>query len=495
MDVGEKLLPASFFLRWQLSLEDRPRLFSGGLIRAKPIGGHMESESGNIQETDVCDLRAKPMETLGEAFADGSFIEPVHDPTDRDRLHLMIFDGQSAQIASRVQHEGRIYVSRAIDPSVARELHLPAEIHSNESVPELLADLVRLIQGFSGLPDNLARLVARLPLSTWVTDALDVAPSFEFIGPECRELKQLFGLLKCLCRHALLLTEVTAYGLCSLPTELGLTLLINQPELSEPAQRILNAARNREETLPRRGSLWRPFSSKAVHCTGYFQAWAIGAVRIPVIPIGRALPVLDKREMARIAGEFQPRLLSYRFAEYGKVQESGFDNSISEFATRATINSLAACTPEHKDLQAEIVGLVADQAAEIRQEKWTDPIVVQIESLLMSCHTPSEMAPYVGEITDKMKTIFSARGEERDFKPNQVSKMLRHLGLKLEPRDSRGVKLRLTESVRRKIHELAHNFGVPSIENRAPGCSHCAALGMNTGAASVRSDVATSESM
>jgi hypothetical protein len=433
----------------------------------------MKIENEEILKSDDSELPASPVETLGEVLADGTFIEPVRDPADQDAIALMKWGGESAEIGPRLEHGGRVYLAREVDPSIVRELYLRKDFYSSESAPELLDDLVRLFPEYSGQPDNSAKLLARFALSTWVMDALDVAPSVELIGPDCRELKQIFKLLKYLCRHALLLTEVTAPGLCSLPTDLGLTLLIDQPELSEPAERILNASRSREKTLPRRGTLWRPFCSKAVHCAG--QAGMIGAVRVPIIPLGRVLPPLDERELIRIANEFQPRLLSYRFASYAKVQAAHFDNAICDFATRETVNSLAACLPERADLQGEVVDLVADQAAEVRQENWLDPNVVLIESLLMSCHTPSETAPYVGQVTDVMMTIFSARGEERVFKPNQVSRLIRQLGLKLEPRNSQGVKLRLTEGVRRKIHELAHNFAVPSIENPLTGCADCAA--------------------
>ncbi len=436
----------------------------------------MRKKRGDTKKQNGCAIGAEPIETLSEAFHDGCFIEPVHDPADWNTLNLMLFDGESAEIAPRLEHRGRVYAAREVDRSVVRELCLPTELRPREPVRQLLADIVELIQRFSGLPDHHARLLARFPLATWVLKALRVAPYLLFVGPDSRELTQLLALLRCLCRHALELTELSAGGLCSLPMDADLTLLVDQPELSAPAQRILNASQKREPKLPHRGKLWRPFCAKAIHCAGYFQPWAIGAIKIPVIPVSRALPVLDEQELNRIAQGFQPRLLSYRFAVYAKVQAANPDNGICDFATRETVNSLAACTPEDADLQAEIVELAAGQAEEVLAARWTDPSIVLIESLLLSCHTPGEAGPYVGQVSDVMMTISSSRGEERVFKPNQVSRMIRQLGLKLEPRDSQGVKLRLTEAVRRRIHELARNFAVPSIENPVAGCADCAAL-------------------
>jgi hypothetical protein len=142
----------------------------------------MDIESVEAKKNGAAEFAPRPIETLGEAFVDGCFIEPVDDPFDRDSLTLMLFDGKSLEIAPRVEHRGRVYVVREVDPSIVRELYLPTEMHPNDSMPQLFADLVQLIQRFTGLPDNLARLVARIPLSTWVMDGLPAAPSVISLG-------------------------------------------------------------------------------------------------------------------------------------------------------------------------------------------------------------------------------------------------------------------------------------------------------------------------
>jgi hypothetical protein len=452
--------------------------------------------SGNDEKrhtTSVCDSPGKPIKTFGEVFTDGSFLEVARDPADHDALQLMFFDGETARIAPRVEHRRRVYFARDVAPSIVRELYLPSEVQPIDSVLQLFVCLVQLIQRFSGLPDNSARLVARIVLATWVVGAFPSAPSVLLVGPDSRELTQLFHLLKGLCRRALLLTEVNAGALHSLPMEMDLTLLIDQPELSEPAQRILNATRTRDKKVPHRGNLWRPFSSKVIHLADYFIA-SIEAIRITVLPTGRALPVLDDGELNRIANEFQPRLLAYRFANYGKAHASQIDCCIGDYAIRDVINGLAACTPECPDLQAEVVGIAAQEAAEVRQARWTEPQVVLIESLLLECHTETDSTPYCGKIADAMSTISSARGVERIFKANQAGTLIRRMGFTLEPRDRLGVRLLLTEGVRRQVHKLARDFGVPSIDIRIPDCPHCAELDEDLAQSAGTSETETPES-
>ena len=435
----------------------------------------MNESDENTQATDVRDIPSKPIETLGEAFLDGSFIEPVHDPADRNTLQLMLFGGEAAQIGPRVEHEKQVYIPREIDPSIAREVYLPAKFCPNENVPQLAVEIVQLVQRYCGIAEEAAELMARFFFADWVMDALPAAPSLVILGPESREVTQLFGLVKCLSRHAILLTEVTTSGLASLPTELGLTLAIDQPELREPVERLLNASRKRLIKVPQHGTLWSPYFSKVVHCTDQFQASAIKGAKLLVAPNGHPVPLLDDQELARIARVFQPRLLSFRFAAYATVRTRIIEESISKAAAHAAISALPAAGFEDGELHVKLRDLVAESVIDASEDRWTDPSTVLIESMLFSCHLPNQTEGYMGQYADVMTTILSARGEERKIQPNQVGRMVRALGFKTEPRNSQGIKLILTETVRAKIHKLAYDFAVPSIETLVAGCSHCEA--------------------
>ena len=58
-----------------------------------------------------------------------------------------------------------------------------------------------------------------------------------------------------LCRHPLLLTQVSAAGLRKLPMEWGLTLLISQPTLSVAVERLLSIGRKCIGFIPEGGHL------------------------------------------------------------------------------------------------------------------------------------------------------------------------------------------------------------------------------------------------
>jgi hypothetical protein len=316
---------------------------------------------------------------------------------------------------------------------------------------QLAADIVDLVQKYCGLEEDAAELLARFFFADWVMDALPVAPSLVIVGPESREVMQLLALTKCLSRHALLLTEATARNLRSLPTALGLTLAIDQPELKKDLKHLLNASRKSAMKIPVHRSLWSPCFSKVIHCADQFQASWIQGPKLVVAPNSHPVPLLNDTVQARIAGDFQPRMLSFRFDNFAAVRARSSEDSNSESAMRAPLSVLPAASFEDAELHAKILDLAVDRAGDSIEDRWTDPTVVLIECLLMSCHLPKQSARYTGQVADEMMALLSTRGEERKILAKQVGRMIRDLGFETEPRDKHGVKLLLSETVRKKI--------------------------------------------
>jgi hypothetical protein len=422
---------------------------------------------------------SKAVETFGEVFSDGIFVEAVHDPVDRGLLRFMVWNGARAVTETSFDHDGRTYRPKQIDPTIARELNLPTEFMRGESVSRLVADLRTLVHKYSGLPDVYAGLVTRFVLSTWTPEAFPAAPIIHLLGPESFEATQLLHLLRCLCRRAVAVTGVTAANLCSLPLEFGLTLVIAQRDVEDPLENFFITSRRRGWTIPRSGRLVPAFCPKVLHCPSYYGTASIGAVSVPVEPAEGLLPVLDFEAQAQVSAEFQPRLLGFRFGQLANVINSDFDCRNANLDVRESVNAFVAVTPGCPELHAEVLQLISDQEEEARDTHWTDPTIVLVETVLLSAHAPELAAPYVGKITDGLKTLLSARGMERDLKPNQVGRMLRNLGLKLAPRTSSGVKLIMDEAARRKIHDLAKSLNVPSLDNPVAGCPYCAVVDKN----------------
>jgi hypothetical protein len=202
----------------------------------------------------------------------------------------------------------------------------------------------------------------------------------------------------------------------------------------------------------------------------------IPSLEIPVIRASQCLPVLDRSILQKIANDFQPKLLDYRLANFSKVVNSKFEAPELTASMQELAQNLSACTPDDPDLQAQVLELLRKQDQETRSAAWLDIDTVIIEAVLASIHEGKQNCIYVGEIAKAAEAILWGRQESRKLAPREIGTRLRLLELDTEPRNSQGVRLLLTADLSRRVHELAYQLSVPSVENGSVRCSHCRAV-------------------
>ena len=95
-----------------------------------------------------------------------------------------------------------------------------------------------------------------------------------------------------------------------------------------------------------------------------------------------------------------------------------------------------------------------------------------LESLLFVCHEENRGSVHVGDVTDIVNSILSFRGENLTFKARKIGATLTKLGLVSE-RDRNGYGFLLTQETRRRIHDVAKTYDVPSMIDGMPGCEDC----------------------
>lgn len=413
--------------------------------------------------------------TTGEIFGNGRMLELVSDSGGCKGLNLAFWDGQRVRVGPRFRCMGRVYEPATIDPGMLRALRLPKSAASVESPRKLLGDISATIQRFSGLGESSATLVAYFPLASWVIDAVPTAPRLSILGAETIASSQLLRLLNCFCRHSLILSEVDAADLSSLPMKWQPTVLIKQPTLSAAMQRLLCTTRQRNVHVPRRGRLLDLFCAVATFTEPVDSCVPkiFSGIEIPMGPSCSDLTILKASEEQEIAEDFQGRLLAYRFTNHSRVLSSTFDVQHFTFRMRELARTLGRCTPDDPELQQKVVHVLSTQDAEIRSERWTDLNTVVVESILAACHEACRQHLYMGEIAETVEVILTGRGENRKVSAREVGKRIRLLGLVPEPRDSKGFRLRLSQFVRRRVHELAYSLAAPTIEAGLIRCADC----------------------
>jgi len=428
-----------------------------------------EAQRENASGAAVATI-TRPIATTGEVFADGSLIELIGGTHDGNPA-LMLWDGAKETVCTRVERHGRVYEAAPIRSSILRGLILPTRSCPHGSTREILAEICKLVEDFSCLSGKSASLVGRFVLCSWLVETVQVAPALVLLGPDTVRGNQLMALLHCLCRHGLRMTGLTPAGLRSLPSGAGFTYLISQPTISETLERMLNDASRHDLKIPYRGGLLDFFGAQVIHADSipFGERMALRSIQIPMVPGGAQPPAFDPEVQRQVTADFQPKLLNFRRANLNAARKLQFDSSKFIFPLRELAHSIAVATPDDAGLQAEVFALLQEKDAEIRDSKWIEMNAVAVESILVACHDSPGGVIYVGELVGIAQGILSGRGEHSAIDPGAFGKRLKLLGFRTEPRDAKGMKIRLTEDVCGRARLLTRDLGAPQIEDAAPG--------------------------
>ena len=399
--------------------------------------------------------------TAGEAFADGSMIELIGGahPT---HPQLIFWDGLKDIIAPVIEYNGRVYKPAPIENSIMRHLMLPTRRCPHGTTREFLVETCALIANLVGLDEESASLAARIVLCSAIIDAVSVAPVLVIAGPDTARANRLVSVLRCSCWHSVALTSVTPASFCSLANGARYTFLISQANISEKLQKLLDDASRSDRKIPFRGRLLDLFGVQVIQSESVFaeDPWPLRSIRIAMLPTETALPAFDQAQRP-IATEFQAKLLSFRRSNLVAAQRLDFDASKFSLGLRDLARSLAAATPDDIELQADVFELLREEDAESRSAQWIDLSVIAVEAVLVACRESPGEAVYVSELSNIAQAILNGRGEDSTIHAGAFGKRLKLLRFVAEPRDAKGKKLRLTEAVRDRALQLAHDLDIP----------------------------------
>lgn len=104
-------------------------------------------------------------------------------------------------------------------------------------------------------------------------------------------------------------------------------------------------------------------------------------------------------------------------------------------------------------------------------------------ALLSHLHSnePDELV-YVGQLADTSNRLLEDRGSRERLEAKALGSIIR-TSLGLSPkRNAKGFAIKLTEDVRRRIHQLARDFQVLSRDEALGNCTHCADILASGGA-------------
>jgi hypothetical protein len=435
--------------------------------------------------------QSRYIKTFGEVFPK-FIIDLVADEGSNESFKLLLWNGEETHVGRSIQVplgagndlRERIFVPPDVDSTVRRAIRFPAHDASYGSCRELFNDICGLIEKFVDLPPKLISLAAYSALASWFSDFTAVPVSVSIVGPSSQQRSNLFRLLSCLYRRSLLLGELSATAICSLPMELCPALFVERYEFSRQSQKVLRATSARDTYIPRKGRLINACCAKVICSEELLGNEELGqsSMIIPVTNTRRPIPILDGSAQQEIASEFQAKLLKFRLTNYNLVRNSKFDVPQFESSARDLARSLGACVSEDPELQENIAPLLEECNEEFQADsecsRYLNELVV--EAMFEFCHQKEKASLHVKEITSVVNSILKGRGETFEMTPKQVGNKLRAMGLTTKRLDAYGRGIQLLDPVRHRIHKLAWNyrvgFGGIESDNARIDCSHCATM-------------------
>ena len=413
--------------------------------------------------------------SAGEICADGAMIELVSGSSALNKPDLLLWNGRKAFVGPRIEHGGRTFEATELAPSLYWAMRLPSKCTDYGSARGLFAGISDLFKHHLDLPERESSLLTCFSISTWLADRLPSAPILAISGPSQELGVDVLRLLSCVCRHPLMLVEVTPVGFRSLPTQVSLTLLLDQQELKPNMQRLFRASSYRGLHVPgNRGSIVDLYGPKAILCgnDAAVDTLGSGVIHISLAPSKLRSSALDEKVQYDIANKFQPRLLMYRLKNSGRVRESRVDGSQFTFATRQLARTVGMCFPEDSELASDTVQLLRPQDEEVRGQQSRDVNCATIEILWAVIHERKRHEVKVDELAKDLNVLLQSRGEIIEYSAEEIGWKLKGLNIRRHS-DRSGRQVLLDRETSQNVHRLAQAYDLPCLQRVEAGCPDC----------------------
>jgi hypothetical protein len=390
-------------------------------------------------------------------------IELASGSSGLDKPDFLLWDGKKASVGTHIKHGGRTYEVPELGPSLCRATRFPSRCDDYDSARDLFAAIADLFTQRLDLPERESSLLTCFSISTWLADRLPSAPSLATSGPSQEVGIDVLRLLSCVCRHPLMLAEVTPVGFRSLCSQLSLTLLLDQQELKPNMQRLFCASSYRGlHVAGNRGSVVDLYGPKAIlfGTDAAVDTLGGGVIHISVTPSQLQSSALDEQVQSEIANHFQPLLLTYRLKNGGRVCESRVEVSGLTFPMRQLARSVAMCFPEDTELARDAVQLLRPQDEEVRGQRSRDVNCAIVEILFGNVHQRKQRAVKVDELAKDLNALLQSRGELIEYSAEEIGWKLKGLNIQRH-NDRSGRQVLLDRGTSITVHRLARAYDLP----------------------------------
>jgi hypothetical protein len=392
--------------------------------------------------------------------------------TNGNKPALLFWDGDEAVVSSKVEYGGQVYQPIELHATLQEAIRLPVGAISYGTAQELFTEVASVFGHYAGFSKPEADAIAMWSVTTWFPDCLASPPALLITGPAMNQAVALFRLLSCVCRHPLMLADISRSAIRSLPMHLRPTLLINQPDLSSGVRALWCTSNYAGMLVPGKGGSVLNIGCPKVLYSGLEEVtdpWSDTALHMALPPRYGNPSLLEVPEQSQIADHLQPRLLMYRLQNFRKVRESRPARSRLTFPTSEVARSLAACIQGEPDFAKIASSLLERQEQDLIARRSCDANIGMVEVIWVPSHEAREIS--VSKVTELTNVLLRCRGETLLYGATEIGWRLKNLGI-YRHRNGKGMVLRFSQETRLRIHQLVRQLGLslPAID----GCRDCA---------------------
>jgi len=317
-----------------------------------------------------------------------------------------------------------------------------------------------------GVAPEEAALLTAWSTSTWFPECASSPPTLLISGTDMCHAITLLRMLRCLCRRALLLADISRSGLLDV-TFLQPTLLLNQPGRLPKIWPLFGASNHQGVSVLGKGRAHHLAGCKAFFL-GMEHTWTDGAVHFALPPARGDLPTLDAQRQAEIARRIQSNYLMYRLRNLQKIRESHSAADPVNFPHTATAHNLAACIEGEPNIAQAIAPILQRQEQDAHVQNGCDIARAIIEVIWAPLHDREEIP--ISRIADLANALLRSRGETLEYSAEEVGWKLKNLGF-CRHRTGSGMILRASRENRIVSHQLAQRLclNLPPVH----GCADC----------------------
>ena len=425
---------------------------------------------------------------------DGVLIETIEDPNDAAKSLFAVYRNKIVQSAARIEHGDRVLVPFSREQGISKHVRFPRGTQPCGSAVDILRGIASLILACVDIDVNDVTLIAAFVMSTWFIERLSVAPYLALVGLPRSGKTTLLQVLNLLCRRSLLTADITSAAFYEVYEKLNPTLLVDETLTTGNKRELfhlLKTGTTRGSVTLRRGRSLKAFGPKVISCTELPNDAALNSrcVIISMVETSRTdlVKTSDKRLLDN-ANSLRSQLLQYRLENYHSLQLPHVEGDQGLHSrTRDLYQALALPLGNNAELCGILVHLFKIQQ-EINREPLSPTSAAVLRVLYEFIHVhPQDGKCAQQELTFRVNLKLAWLRENFRLNAHEVGRALTSLGFTNRKRTNAGFVLWLAQETRKRIHSLAHAYGINresqfKEEGFGNGCDLCKNLASSNSA-------------